>query len=131
MDPRKGFEGDSQGQSRGSGELDAEQQAFAANLFDHLVVAECFSQFLLQLKTNLSGTVAKSFVLEHIEGCQPGAHRQAVFAERGCVNNGALKRTENRLVDFVRHQYGTYRNQATAQGFRQHDDVRGKPEMMR
>src|SRR5712691_1789495 len=68
------FEWRAQCQTPGSCELNAQQQAFTADLFHHLITAEPFRQSLLQFKTNLGCTIAESFAFENIECRQTRAH---------------------------------------------------------
>src|SRR5712691_9215347 len=68
------FERRTQRETPGSCELNTKQQAFAADLFHHLITAEPFRQSLLQFKANLGCTIAESFAFENIECRQTRAH---------------------------------------------------------
>ncbi len=71
----------------------------------------------------IGGALAQTFAFQDFEGGQPGAHGQSIFAEGGSVDDGALERTIDRIVNAVGHQDRAAGDEAAAEGFGEDDHV--------
>ena len=104
--------------------LDAREHARAAHRFHHLVRRQRFRKAAAQFVAQGFGALAEPLLLQHVEGCQAGAHRQAVLAERRGVHEGAAQRAEDRVRNRLGHEHRTYRHEAAGERFGEHHDIR-------
>ena len=105
-------------------ELDADDQALAPHILDHVVLCLQLPESLHQLLAAAGGVLHQALVVDNGERGQPGGHGQRAALEGGGVNHKLVHGGVNRRVDLVGGQHRAHRHVAARERLGYGHDVR-------